>query len=434
MNKKVIASAALGAVVLTGSALGIGSTMVMAPGTKAYGVEVGMDSPSASYNKITEAVGQHEVVVDDTKFTLSELGYKVNQSTTDFNSYRAINGKWNSTIPITVSAPDTKQTNAVLKTKMKNLTTPVNAGVVYKDGKWSMVPGSVGYTVEMDLLTDQINTDIASGVKTTTVKSAMVHPEISDGTASKVASDIDKATGEAAMVMGDQSDPIDKAVASSFFAVKPEGNSFKIEVNGDKISAFAATVPAKYNTEVVNGSVVVDENGKVLKTLKKSVNGIKVAPPAELAKVMERSVEQLKFTFPVLGEVVEAKVETKFRRAEVDLTTKWAKFYENDELVYDFPVAVGTKDNPTDVGEFRVHTQLETQDMGCNSARFDYCIKGVPWISYYNADEGFHSAWWAKSYGTPDSEYSHGCVNMRTPDAKAVFEFLEVGSPVKVTR
>ena len=53
----------------------------------------------------------------------------------------------------------------------------------------------------------------------------------------------------------------------------------------------------------------------------------------------------------------------------------------------------------------------------------------VPWVTYFNGDEGFHGTYWHNAFGSPRS---HGCVNMPIDVAKFVYEWSPVGLEVSV--
>jgi lipoprotein-anchoring transpeptidase ErfK/SrfK len=67
--------------------------------------------------------------------------------------------------------------------------------------------------------------------------------------------------------------------------------------------------------------------------------------------------------------------------------------------------------------------------MGC-SARFDYCTPNVPWDTYFNGDQALHGTYWHNMFGKADM--SHGCVNLSVANAKTVYDFAPIGTPVSV--
>jgi hypothetical protein len=51
----------------------------------------------------------------------------------------------------------------------------------------------------------------------------------------------------------------------------------------------------------------------------------------------------------------------------------------------------------------------------------DYELPGVPWTCFFtDAGHAFHGTYWHENFGTP---MSHGCVNMRTSEAKWIFRW-----------
>lgn len=191
------------------------------------------------------------------------------------------------------------------------------------------------------------------------------------------------------------------------------------------------TVSAAASKEAISGSAIVDGSGNRLLALVDWQDGFSVdsdALPAAVEEALENGEDLI-----VPGEVVPAKVEEHFREAVVKRGERRAYFYENGVLVNSFPVAIGKTGWETTVGEFSVDTQLATQDMGCNRPDLGYCTEDVPWVTYFNGDQGFHGAYWHNDFGDPaGSAVSHGCVNMAVEDAKWVYDFLTIGTPVKV--
>lgn len=217
------------------------------------------------------------------------------------------------------------------------------------------------------------------------------------------------------------------------FSNLEEPEKITYSVNPETTQALAETIPELANTEPVNGSVVTDENGTHLKVLSQWSNGFTAGSIPNITENITAGLLEASTMIETPGESIEPVIEEHYRRAEVNQTTRRAYFYDNDTLVYDFPVAVGKSITPTTAGEFRVFWQTPLQDMGCNRPDLGYCTTDVPWVTYFNGDEAFHGAYWHNDFGNPSSSrISHGCVNMLIPDAKAIYEFLQVGTPVSV--
>lgn len=116
------------------------------------------------------------------------------------------------------------------------------------------------------------------------------------------------------------------------------------------------------------------------------------------------------------------------KRIEVDLTRQRLYAYEGTKKIFDFAVATG-KWYPTPTGEFRIWAKLRSTRMtgGDPSIGTYYDLPNVPYVMFFYNDEvgkgrGFslHGTYWHNNFGHP---MSHGCVNMRTPEAKKLFEW-----------
>jgi lipoprotein-anchoring transpeptidase ErfK/SrfK len=114
------------------------------------------------------------------------------------------------------------------------------------------------------------------------------------------------------------------------------------------------------------------------------------------------------------------------RTVEVDLTEQRLRAFEGDELVYDFRVSTG-KRGKTPTGTFTIWKKHVAKDMKVEIKMLDkvYFVPNVPYVMFFYNEEvpktrGFavHGTYWHKDYGQP---VSHGCVNMKTGDARKLF-------------
>jgi lipoprotein-anchoring transpeptidase ErfK/SrfK len=108
--------------------------------------------------------------------------------------------------------------------------------------------------------------------------------------------------------------------------------------------------------------------------------------------------------------------------------------YEYDQVVFQTKISSGiatAKRNPGDLptktpaGEFRIISKYPSKHMG-NGNLFatteDYELPGVPWTSFFHeAGYAFHGTYWHDNFGVP---MSRGCVNMRIPEAKWLFQWV----------
>jgi hypothetical protein len=132
-------------------------------------------------------------------------------------------------------------------------------------------------------------------------------------------------------------------------------------------------------------------------------------------------------------EPITPEVPLEDKRIEVNLTTQTLMAYENDREVLKTTISSGIPNGPrgkdglstkSPQGEFRILEKDPAKHMG-NGNLFadadDYELPGVPWTLFFTAQgHAFHGTYWHENFGVP---MSHGCINMRTEDAKWLFRW-----------
>lgn len=124
----------------------------------------------------------------------------------------------------------------------------------------------------------------------------------------------------------------------------------------------------------------------------------------------------------VLGDTTSKKV------IYVDLTNQRLYAYEGNNLVYNFLVSTG-KWGPTPTGTFNIWGKFRFTKMSGGSALLHtyYYLPNVPYVMFFSGDgvaasRGFslHGTYWHDNFGHP---MSHGCVNMKTPEAGIIYNW-----------
>jgi hypothetical protein len=113
------------------------------------------------------------------------------------------------------------------------------------------------------------------------------------------------------------------------------------------------------------------------------------------------------------------------KRIEINLTTQLLTAYEGETVVLQTFISSGipsANHTTTPKGEFHIQDKYPSKHMGNGnlaSGLDDYELPGVPWTSFFtDYGHAFHGTYWHQNFGTP---MSHGCVNMRTEEAKWLF-------------
>lgn len=125
------------------------------------------------------------------------------------------------------------------------------------------------------------------------------------------------------------------------------------------------------------------------------------------------------------------------KRIEVNLTTQTLTAYEDNYAIASFKISSGKWDR-TPTGTFYIWAKIKSQKMSGGSKALGtyYYLPNVPYILfYYNAQVekklgySLHGTYWHDNFGTP---MSHGCINMRTPEAKIIYEWADKSTPIIV--
>ena len=120
---------------------------------------------------------------------------------------------------------------------------------------------------------------------------------------------------------------------------------------------------------------------------------------------------------------------------DVDLTRQQLVAFEGKKPVFATLVSTGRRnpqdpehDFPTPPGVYRIREKHVTTTMdGDVASDGPYSIEDVPWVMYFNGDQAFHGAYWHNNFG---HVMSHGCINLRIPDAKYLYDWAPNGTVV----
>lgn len=177
------------------------------------------------------------------------------------------------------------------------------------------------------------------------------------------------------------------------------------------------------NTLTCKESLELNVNNNDLATF----NGINLEPPDIDLAILDKS--------KVLG----TESASGEKRIVVDLTTQTLKAYEGDELYFETLISSG-KLFPTPTGEFTIWKKIRATKMSGGEGAGYYYLPNVPYVMFFSNSEvaaarGFslHGTYWHNNFG---HAMSHGCVNMRTIDAKKIYDWVNpetVGNDTSAT-
>jgi lipoprotein-anchoring transpeptidase ErfK/SrfK len=145
----------------------------------------------------------------------------------------------------------------------------------------------------------------------------------------------------------------------------------------------------------------------------------------ELIIPTDEDITELLANEPASSQDAPPPTEVGGKQIVISLSQQQTYAYENGELVRQFVVSTGLPGTPTVKGNFAIYVKYASQTMSGPG----YNLPGVPWVMYFYRSYALHGTYWHNNFGQP---MSHGCVNMRTPEAEWLYNWAPIGTPVRV--
>jgi len=114
------------------------------------------------------------------------------------------------------------------------------------------------------------------------------------------------------------------------------------------------------------------------------------------------------------------------KHIDIDLTNQRLYAYEDNRLVYEFPVSSGLWGR-TPTGTFNIWVKFRYTKMegGSRAINTYYYLPNVPYVMFFSNNEiprsrgySLHGTYWHDNFGYP---MSHGCVNLKTENAEKLY-------------
>jgi hypothetical protein len=116
------------------------------------------------------------------------------------------------------------------------------------------------------------------------------------------------------------------------------------------------------------------------------------------------------------------------KRIDVSLGQQRLIMIQDGQALRTIAVATGVAAAPTPPGTFYVQYKApQMRFTGFNPDGSHYDIPDVHWVLPFWGDYTLHGAYWRPRFGVPGSD---GCVSMTDADAKMLYDWADVGTPV----
>lgn len=427
----------------TAVALIAASLVLIAPGASVAGVQIGGLTAGAAAQAIETRLAQTTITVEspagEMTVTGADLGATVDAAALADKAFTD-NPMWKPAswfpqgtgVSVSVDAADAA---AALRDRAPGaFRAPVDASVAYDAGSETYVttPAEAGEGIDVATVTSALQSAFDAGTPSTTVEAGLVAVDapVTTEEADAAVAKLNGILDSAGFYIGDERTvPVDRATAASWITVTPDGTGeFAISADEAAIQNAVTGLAGSVDRAAVNADVIVDSGGEVIKALTEGQTGRSLGDTSGIAAAFASQLADGDARFALT--VAETPFDTKKteRRIEVNLSAQSVTLYENGQVYRNWSMSSGKSGWETHTGEFRIGWKTTMQDMGCVDG-YDYCTKDVPWVAYFNGDEGFHGTYWHNNFGTP---MSHGCINLTVNNAKELYDWAYKGTEVSV--
>ncbi|WP_228731278.1 L,D-transpeptidase family protein [Clostridium zeae] len=313
-----------------------------------------------------------------------------------------------------------------------NIIEPKNASFKYENGSYNIVNEVNGNKINKDALYNIVSNAIVSGEATIDLKSTDCYVKPQYTASSQKVIDTKNilnkyVASKITYTFGKSTEVLDGSTINSWIKVD---DNLNISLDESKVKEFVTKLSNTYDTVGKTRDFVTTLGNKI------KVNGGDYG----------WSISNTKETQAIISDIKEGKAETKeptytikgvsrdnndigSTYVEVDMSKQHLWFYKDGKLVVEGDVVTGniSQNHSTRVGVYYIkykerNTSLKGQD---------YDVPVSYWMPF-DQGIGIHDASWRSAFGGNiyRTNGSHGCVNSPFYLAKAVYENIQVGTPV----
>ena len=346
-----------------------------------------------------------------------------------------------------VAKIDWNQTTKFLNESFPELITDSrNAGVIYnnKINAFETQSSSAGKIIDLDQIRHIVE-DLVAHPRAAIATVAVVesNPPISDEAAQTAANYANERLNLRMNLNSEGRniyfpDPPDIADWTIF---EVDNSRLKVKFDEEKIKNFisnnvANTLPQK----PIDAQAIAGADGRILREISGGSDGKTIENVSELSKKMIAALEN---NSPLDADLKLKKKAHSTKKTiaednhwvEANLSDYSVKLYNGTELVWQTnSTSHGKPSTPTITGLFKVFAKVFNQCMPNPGPNGEPAppLCNIHYVTYWGpGGYAFHEAWWLTP-ATTNAGISHGCVNMRQADAKMVYDFSSIGTPVWV--
>jgi lipoprotein-anchoring transpeptidase ErfK/SrfK len=209
-----------------------------------------------------------------------------------------------------------------------------------------------------------------------------------------------------------------------------------ITVNSGRVLAYLNKIAAYYIQPPRSRLIMTNADGSQT-VLDSGANGVDIVNKDKTATDLAAKILAAKGADQTLdisyAQAQTIEVQPYAKWIVVDVTTKRMYAYEQSTMVKSFLVSAGAPKTPTVLGQFSIYAKYDVQDMrGSNADGSRYFQPNVQWVNYFYKDYAIHGNYWRPLSYFGNVNSSHGCVGVVNDDAKWIYDWAPIGTPVIV--
>lgn len=319
----------------------------------------------------------------------------------------------------------------------KDIVEPQNAYVDFTDGV-KIIPEIEGNKLDADKVFEAVGSAIKAGEVRLNIDAAgcYVRPEVTMDTEAfqKEIEPIKKLTKAViTLEIGKKTEVIDASVSERFLVQDEEGT---ISLDKEKVRAYVDGLEEKYETWgkphefKTTGGELISLSGTL---------GWSIDVKGETEKIIEELKEGKDVKREVLYDATAPTWEGNEigdTYIEISRSAQRMWFYKNGSIIVETDVVTGclNEGHSTPAGAYKLLNKLRNQTLIGANPDDPYESKVSFWLPFIGNMYGIHDASWRGSFGGSIYVYngSHGCVNTPYNKVQAIYENIEIGTPVLI--
>lgn len=418
------------------------SLVLIAPGTAVAGVPVGFMTEAAAADAVSARLASTTVTLGDGGVSVSgaDLGASVDASALASQAFGE-RPMWNVTqwfgdASSAEIALDAEKTAAALKAAAPDsYIEPVAAAVTFVKDAYVVTPAVAGQGIDPESVRAALQEAFVAGESNVTVEPGIVALESPTTTeaATGVVDSLNATLSKVGFYVDDERTvAVAPATASTWLSVTVgDDGAFSVSADETKIQATVDQLAEKIDQKAVNGSVVTNESGDVLKTITEGQDGRVLGDTSDVAAAFATQLETGNGAYVLPVSVTTHTMSEVVRTVEVDLGEQRVYLKENGAVIDSWAVSTGRAGADTHPGRYNIGWKTPVQDMSgtTRDSGTAYTQENVKWVMYFNGNQAIHGVYWHNNWGT---RMSAGCVGMPEHRAEQIYRWAPSGADVHI--